>query len=139
MNFQTHLEELKKLNLPEGQFAVISSGALAVRGIREAKDLDVMVTIPLWNELIKKYPVINQDGVSRIQFNNEIEILDPTRSAYGDQMIVPIEEMFAKADVFDSIKFMNLEHLRKIKQKMAREKDLRDIALIDVYLKTGKK
>ncbi len=136
MNFQTHLENLKKLKLPEGQFIIISSGAMAVRGIREARDLDIVVTLSVWDELTKKYPVINKDNLERINLENDtIEILHPSHSVFADSLGVSVEEMFEKADVFDGIKFMSLEHLKKIKKVMAREKDLKDIELIDEYLK----
>ena len=35
------LEELRKLNLPGGQYAVFSSGPMAVRGIKLANDIDI--------------------------------------------------------------------------------------------------
>ncbi len=134
MNFKYHLDELKKLNLPEDEFVVVSSGALAVRRIREAKDLDVIVTEKLWNKLIQKYQVILQGDVERIQFDADIEILNPKQSLFGNSEIVPIDEMFEQADVFDGIRFINLDHLRKIKLSMGREKDLKDIELMDAYI-----
>jgi len=44
-NFLKELEELKKLNIPADSYAVFGSGPLAIRGIREARDI----------ELIKEY------------------------------------------------------------------------------------
>lgn len=44
MNFKSQFEHLKKLDLPKDQFVVIGSGALSIRGIRGAKDVDVIVT-----------------------------------------------------------------------------------------------
>lgn len=134
MNFNTHVENLKKLNLPTSQYVVIGSGSLAVRGMRDAKDLDAIVTNELWNELIKKYPTVIENGVERIQFENDIEILNLEQSIFGNSKVVSFQEIFEKADVFDSIKFMNLEHLKKIKLELGREKDLRDIELIDEFL-----
>ena len=49
-----HLAVLKKINLSVGQYAVFGSGPLAVRGIRPANDLDLIVKDELWRELNKK-------------------------------------------------------------------------------------
>ena len=85
MDFNTQLQHLKKLNLPPDQFMVVSSGALSVRGIRESKDIDVIVTDSLWSELTKKYKVeLNEWDVERINLDNDIEILNPTQSIFGN-------------------------------------------------------
>lgn len=135
MNFKAQFEDLKKLNLPKDQFVVVSSGALSVRGIRDSNDLDVIVTELLWNKMAKEYPIIVNDfGVQTLELNSEIEILNPAQSMFGNSTIVPIDEIFEKADEFDGIKFINLDHLKRIKIKFGREKDLRDTELIDEYL-----
>jgi len=53
--FQKLLQELKKLNLPNDQYAIYGSGPLAIRGLKEIHDLDVIVTDELYQELAKKY------------------------------------------------------------------------------------
>lgn len=137
MKFKTQFENLKKLNLPTDHFVVVSSGALSVRNLRDFEDIDVVVTESLWNEMIKKYKVgINSFGVENLELESDIEILNPAQSIFGNSKIVPIKEIFEQADIFDGIKFINLDHLKKIKKELGREKDLKDIALIDNYLKT---
>ena len=37
-------EEFRGLNLPLGEYVVVSSGVLAIRGIREAGDIDAIVS-----------------------------------------------------------------------------------------------
>jgi len=138
MKFQEKFESLKKLNLPPDQFIVVSSGALSIRGIRDSEDIDVIVTESLWNKMIKEYPVgVNSFGIQNLELENDIEILNPTQSIFGNSKIVPMNDIFEKADIFDGIKFINLDHLKMIKKELGREKDLRDISLIDDYLKTN--
>lgn len=132
------IEQLKKLGLPIDEFVIVSSGALAIRGIREAKDLDVIVTNSLWNKLTAIYQTEVENGVERIKFDNSnIDILNPAQSIFGNSGVVSVEEIFEKADIFGGIKFINLNHLKKIKLKLGREKDLKDIELIDEYLKNN--
>lgn len=137
MNFQKQLENLKNLNLPTNHFVVVGSGALSIRGIRDSEDIDVIVTESLWNQMIKKYKVgINSFGVENLELENDIEILNPAQSIFGNSKIVPMKDIFEKADMFDGIKFLNLDHLKKIKIELGREKDLKDVDLIDNYLKS---
>jgi len=49
-----YLDELKALALPPDQYAVFGSGPMAVRGIREANDLDLIVKESLWDDLRKR-------------------------------------------------------------------------------------
>ena len=139
MNFQKQFDDVKKLNLPASDFVVVSSGALSVRGLRESNDIDIIVTQSLWDEMIQKFKVgINDWGVENLQLEDNIEILNPKQSIFGNSRVVLVEDIFEKADVFDGIKFINLEHLRAIKLKLGREKDIQDVKLIDDFV-LGKK
>jgi hypothetical protein len=60
MQFEKLLNELKKLNLPPDEFAITSSGCLAVRGIREANDLDLVVSDKLFDDLSKRKNIIKE-------------------------------------------------------------------------------
>jgi hypothetical protein len=133
MYFSKHLENLKSLNLPPDQFVVVSSGSLAIRGIREARDVDIVVTPELWSILAQKYGVEIKDNVEIIELGNDIETLGKGSWFTKESLIKP-QEIFDEADVFEGIKFMNLSQLRKIKQEKGREKDLNDVKLIDEYL-----
>jgi len=70
------LEELKKLNFPKDKYAVFGSGPLAIRNIREAHDLDVIVTHDFFQELCNKYPkLVKFKPFHRIDIN-KIEIVE---------------------------------------------------------------
>lgn len=135
MIFSDLLELLNKLSLPEDQFVIVGSGPLGVRNIRECRDLDVLVTDKLWIELAKKYPVKKEHGIDKIEVAEGIEMLSKG-SAFRDPSIASIDEIIRTADLIEGIRYINLELLKKFKQKMAREKDLKDIELIKDYLST---
>lgn len=137
INIEEQLSSLKKLELPRDQFIVAGSMPLAIRGIRSAKDIDMIVTPVLWDILSAKYNTKpNKWGVETFCLPDQIEILNPKQSIFGNSSIIPLDELLEKADIFDGIKFMNLGHLRKMKLKLGRDKDLQDVKLIDVYLKS---
>jgi hypothetical protein len=134
MNFNKLFEYLKSIGLPSDQFVVVGSGSLAYRGIRDVNDLDVIVAEDLWNELIKKYTVVLENDVERVRFELDVEVLNPKQSMYGNSTVVSLADIFENADIFEDVKFINLEHLKKIKTYLGREKDLRDVEMIDKYL-----
>jgi hypothetical protein len=129
--------KLKELNLPEGQYAVIGSGTLAARGIREARDLDIVALPPVFKELEKRggwkkkwffrglltRKVIQKDGVE-IFSNYRYKHFKPKT-----------EDIIRRADIIQGFPFVSLDDFVKFKWELGREKDLVDIALVDRYLK----
>ncbi|MFH0937224.1 MAG: hypothetical protein V1808_02940 [Candidatus Daviesbacteria bacterium] len=132
MKFSKLLEELNALNLPKDQYAITSSGPLAVREIREAADLDLIITDDLMKKLARKYPITPGPPCDKIIIGN-IEILG-NFSLYNDSSLVSTQEQINTADIISGHPFVNLEIVKKFKEKSGREKDLKDIELIDQYL-----
>ncbi len=134
MTLAEHITNIKNLHLPNGKFVVVSSGTLALHGIRDANDIDLIVKPSLWIKLSEKYEVFEKDGTVRINLGNNIEALGEG-SRFTNPELVPQEIVFAQAIQHEGIKFMNLTHLRTIKSQSTREKDQADVVLIDEYLK----
>ena len=130
MNFTKLLQELETLNLPKDQYVIIGSGALAVRNLREAQDLDILASDSLWKDLSKKYPITPQKppDIEKIQIGN-IEFV-----GHGSSYKEFSKEIFQTAELINDHFYINLNLLRKVKLKRAREKDLKDVELIDRYL-----
>jgi len=125
-NFRKLLGELKKLNLPSDQFAIFGSGPLAVRNIRDVDDLDVIVKPDLWKELCKKHENEN----NKVIHIGRIDLFRQWIPWFDD--IIPVID---SADIIDGIRYVNLEYLLKWKKAMNREKDQKDIKLINEFLK----
>ena len=125
MDFKDFLEELRKLKLPNDQYAIFGSGPLAVRDIREAEDLDIIVTEGLYKELESKY---RKEGCGLV-FGN-IEIISPQASVVKNP-----EELIKRAEDIEGFEFVLLKDIVEWKKEMGREKDLKDIELVEEYLK----
>lgn len=136
MQFTQMLNELDKLNLPLGEYVIVSSGALAVRGIREARDLDIIVSDRLWKQLSKNCPVKKEHGIEKIDVKSDIIEILGEGSAFRDPAIASFDELIKTADIIENHPYINLELLKKFKAKMGREKDLKDIELINNFLNT---
>lgn len=114
------LEELDSLKLPEDQYVIVGSGPIGVRGIREIGDLDILPTPILWQELAKKYPVKYKDPIDEIEIG-DISILGEG-SMFKDDSVATLEEQIQTADILEGHRFLNLELLKKFKQKKVEKK-----------------
>ena len=135
MEFDSLLKDLKKLNLPKNEFAIFGSGPLAIRGIRDSRDLDIIVKPELWNNLAKKYKIEKFKVEPKKQFIKigEIEI-------YPDWLpwLKNTENLIDTADFINEVPYVKLKYVIKWKEMFNREKDKKDIELIEKWLKLKK-
>ncbi len=121
-----YLNELIDLNLPADKYAVFGSGPMAVRGLRDNKDIDLIVKPPLWNALSKIYPAMG----TKTLLCGHLEIFRDWCPWFDDTSL-----LIDKADIFDKIRFVQLDCVLAWKRAMNRPKDRTDIELIEKYLK----
>lgn len=129
-------DAVRSLDLPLGQYAIISSGPMGIRNIREIGDIDIIVTDELWNVLSKKYSVVEKDKVSKISFPDGIvEAFCQTSfsQTFQDETIPKVADRIAEAEIIDGLPFDQIRHVLYFKRMMAREKDLKDILLIETW------
>ena len=122
-----YLDELSLLNLPPGKFAIFGSGPMAIRGIREPKDLDIIVKQDVWTMLIGKYPESLFSKSTCLKIGN-LEV-------YKDWMELSdrINEMIDSAETIINFPFVKLKYVVEWKMQFGRQKDLKDIELIEKY------
>jgi len=132
-------EEVKNLNLPLGQYLVLGSGPMAARRIREYKDIDILVTENLYEELVKQgWKTVEINGVNgkfKVLKNGKFEV--DKRLWCGDYK-PDIEALIKNAEIINGVPFLQLSELVKFKTALGREKDLKDIELIHNYLQNKK-
>ncbi len=127
---------VKKLGLPIGQYFISGSGPLGIRNLREVGDIDIIVTDDLWNVLASKYGVSDDAGEKRIVFPDGIVEGLGECSFYAEEKAPDeptIADRLAHAEMIDGLPFESLEHVLYYKRKMGREKDVRDILLIEEW------
>lgn len=133
--FLEKMEELKQLNLPEDKFAVFGSGPMAIRGIREADDIDIIVLSELFEGLVEKY---GEEKIKMGLYNQrsiqlgDIEVWEGWAPGEWN-----IEKLIKEADVFYGARFVKLEEVLKWKKLMGRDKDLKDIMMLRGVLITN--
>lgn len=132
--------EIKALNLPLGQYAITGSGPLGIRHLREIGDIDIIVNSTLWDSLAEKFGVIEEKGIKKIVLPDQlIEVLgEQSYLQIQEENNPTIAERITKADIMEGLPFESLEHVVYFKRKMGREKDLRDILMIEAWHKDRK-
>lgn len=139
--------KLAKLNFPLGQYAITGSGPMGIRNLRKINDIDIIVSQELWDKLVKEY------GVTKSKLNESIEIqkivISPEIEAFGESSFISfsfkknkidnnandptVTERIKAAEIINGLAFESLEHNIYFKQKMGREKDLKDIEMIKAW------
>jgi len=129
--------ELKSFNLDPSQYAIIGSGPLGIRNLKIIGDIDIIVTPELWGELAAKYGVIDRDEVRKIVFPGaDIEAFREG-SFYSepfDDQAPSIASRIKNAEMIDGLPFDALKNTLYYKRKAKRDKDLKDILLIEEWL-----
>ncbi len=126
-------KKLKELNLPLGHYVLVGSSSLAVRGIREANDLDIAVSDHLWQILVesKEYQQVEKYGHLFLQAP-DVEII---KQLDWDAYPTTTEEAIRTAEIIGGYPFLNVSETIKFKTALGREKDFKDISLLREYLK----
>ncbi len=126
------IAEVKKLDLPLGQYVVVGSGIMAQLGLREANDVDIAVTPNLHTTLRTSGGWEEEERYGKIFLKKETVDIIPRLD--WESYSTTTEEAIASAIIIDGVPFMNLTELLKFKRALGRAKDLSDIALIEEYL-----
>lgn len=134
MTGQEIVRRVQELDLPAGAYIVFGSGPLAATGIRESEDIDLLVTEELDAFLLgqgwRRIEKADDDrqlafGVFDTHTNWRIGTYDPN-----------LADLLARAFFIDGVPFGSLEDTRAWKAALGRPKDLKDIARIDIFLRS---
>ena len=120
VNKKEFIEGLEKLGLDKAEYIILSGGSLLMRGLREkTSDYDLSPSKKLAEELDLKNCKTDAGGFY-VPFEN-------VQMKYDDENI--------PFDIVDGYKCESLESVLEFKRKKRREKDLKDIKVIEEYLK----
>ena len=132
---ETFADKVKALNLPLDQMIVIGSGILDQLGIRPASDIDLAAS----SDLMKKLSEESGDWLKKFDDNQRFYFVKDDGSAEVwdgwdfDGQTVSYDDLLDYAVEYDGVRFVDLEFLRKWKSWRGREKDVRDVELIDEW------
>lgn len=113
---------LQEAALDIGEYWVTSGAAMVLYGIKDmARDIDLGCTNKMADRLEEKgyFVEVLRDGTRRIVFSETIEIFE---NWVEDKVIL-----------FEGLPVVSIEGLVLMKEKLGREKDLKDIRLINEF------
>lgn len=117
-------ERLKGLPFPEAEYWVVAGAAMVLHGFRpETRDIDLGCTTLLADQLQEQgYPVFHfDDGTRKITFSEDVELFE--------------DWIEGTVETVDGVPVVSVDGLIRMKRALGREKDLKDIALIEKALR----
>lgn len=129
------ISKVKELNLPAGAYIVFGSCPLALAGIREANDIDMLVSKELFADLKKSgWQEVDKGPGDKPLAHDVFEAL--SNWDFGSYKPT-LHALLSTATIVDGIPFASLEEVRKWKVASGRPKDFGDIKLIDEHLQAA--
>ena len=121
------LETLRALNWPPDEYWLVAGGAMVLHGLKpETHDLDLGCTAARADALERAGVPFRymDDGSGRwFKVSEDIEVFE--------------NWLMDRVELVDGVPVVSLRGLREMKAALGREKDLRDISLIDAFLQGG--
>lgn len=129
MDGQEVLATIADLQLPEGKYVVVGGAAMAVRGLRDTNDIDLVVTPELFGQLARSGWRTKQrpNGKPGLHLGNVEAYLDVNTPTFARDTAWLIEN----AEYVQGIRLVDLDTLVGWKRSYGREKDLRDVAILE--------
>ena len=137
MNFALKLREQ---GLGSETAIVIGSGILNALGIRESKDIDLVVTPEEYVRLSSRVQFKKEEYRGRVLLRDDLFEIGTEWGVLGKNL--SFGDLLTDTCVIDGVRYITPEFLLSVKQSWekageAREKDLADIALIEAHLARG--
>jgi hypothetical protein len=115
---------LKNMDLPLSEYWITSGAGLVIHGVKEStNDIDLGCTTNLIEHFLKKgckYKVV-EDNSRIIEINEITEILE---NWFVDEI-----------QFIDGLPVGSLESIKKQKAELGRDKDIKDVKMIEEYIK----
>lgn len=124
-------KKVKKLKLINGHYIIFGGITLAIRNIRESKDIDIFVSPSLYKILLNKRYKNKTINNRRLISIEDIEIFNSIKTSNYNPNF---KRIIKNADIFKGISFVSLKETLRRKKSKNTPKAKRDIKLINKYL-----
>ena len=120
-------EKLKEINLPDGSFVIVGSGILGALGIRESRDIDLIVSEEVYAQL-------DADGWDHDIWGDQQTVLKKDVFDLGKYWgSETLADLLKNAQYVDGLPYLSLDNVYKWKKSLGRKKDIIDLKLIEAY------
>lgn len=126
------VQRVKALEFPTGSYVVFGSCPMAIAGIREARDIDLLVSPQLLKQLEKK------GWKQYVKAPNDTPLVHDVFEAHDHWLFSAyspsLEQLLSTATEVDGVPFASLEEVLKWKLASTHPKFVKDAELIQNYL-----
>lgn len=138
-------QKLSELSLTPKNSVVVGSGILNALKIRESHDIDLTVDVETYNQLKSnpQFSVVQVFGLDLLKY--DVYEIGTGLNMTDINKVYSFKEIFENSVVIDGVRYNSLEFLLAIKRiwvkgenSRDKDKDKRDIELIEDYLKYNK-
>jgi hypothetical protein len=131
------LREVSQLNFPLGKYVIVGGAVLAVHGMKHTSDIDIVASPELLGHLRQnaEWKTANRPSGEPGVCKGCIEVYpDVNCPAYHPEF----QDLLEHAELVEGIPFASLDDVKLFKKGYGREKDFRDIQLIENYFASKK-
>lgn len=127
----TIVERFLALGLPADRCVVIGSGILDALDLRRSTDIDLVVDQTLFGQLQE-----SGDWSEEARYGETVLLKDDAEVwlSWGSEGIPNFTDLYSTGMTVDGVRFASPEFVLEWKKAQRREKDLRDIELLEGYL-----
>jgi hypothetical protein len=125
-------QKVKKLRLPAGKYIVHAGSALEGYGIRKSHDVDIAVTEDVYRMLKKKGRKEKEISGGRKRLVKGIYEVG-SNFGYGNYQVT-VDDLLETSVNIKGVPFAHIKEVVKLKKASTRDKDKKDLELINKYL-----
>lgn len=134
MNKSNFIKAVKELKLRSEDYVVIGSGIMVALEIREADDVDIVVSQSVFERISANKDwsrkILDDGSTVLIKDYYEISLDRETQNAHPS-----LKELKNDQALVDGVPFISLNRVMELKSKRGLKKDIKDISLIKDYAK----
>ena len=118
---QEIIQEIRELNFPIGKYIVLGGSSLAVRNIRDTKDLDILLLPELFDKLSQEgweFDLEYERRWNKKRLKKEDVELYPYLYLERQERYLDVQELIDSADIIEGIPFQPLRNLINLKYSL---------------------
>ncbi len=127
------ISKVKSLNLPKNSYVGFGSGPLAAAGIRDANDIDLLVSKEIYEKFKKSGWKILYKGPKDTPL--VFDVFEAHKNWNFSEYKPTLQDLLNNAIEVDGVTFASIADVRKWKVASGRPKHMNDVGLIDSYIK----
>jgi 8-oxo-dGTP pyrophosphatase MutT (NUDIX family) len=140
MNNIELFKQVKSLNLPIGEYAIFGSGPMGIRNLREMHDIDLVISERVYEDYKNKEGWEKKEIKEGNEYYQGLANYGMNIEMWKDWYVGwNISKLIEDAEIIDGMPFVRIETLLKWKKFRAREKDIKDVEIIEKYLTENKR